>query len=72
MQSGESIREATEECQQAFPNLIQYHYDVAFLQLQLILRFCLVVKHDLATFCHWRDVDISSADISPDLSRKRV
>lgn len=72
MTSEESIREVTEECQQVFPNLIQYHDDVAFLQLQLVLRFSLVVKHDLATFCHWRDVDISSADISPDLNRKQM
>lgn len=60
MQSEEFIVDVTEECQQMFPNLAQYHNDVAFLQMQLVLGLSLVVKHDLAAFCHWRDAEISS------------
>lgn len=33
-------------------NLFQYHNNVSFPQIQLILRFGFVVKHDLATLRH--------------------
>lgn len=36
-------------------NLAQYHNNVSFLHLQLVLCFGLVVKHDLATLHHWAE-----------------
>lgn len=43
----------------SFSNLIQYHNDISFLQLQLVICFRLVVKHDLATVCHLREAERS-------------
>lgn len=37
-------------------DLSQYHYNVSFVQFQLILRFGLVVKHDFTILHSWGDV----------------
>lgn len=44
-----------------FPDLLQDHNDVSFLQIQLILGFSLVVEQDLATFRRLGEAERRSA-----------